>query len=103
MLRAALDRAVTPPAAGAPTRLVRLVSGSAVGRSPNAQPYGTWAMYEALEEPRPARLGSDSSLGESVESDRLFTDGETASGSDSPPTEEESGRVGPGGPTLGPS
>jgi hypothetical protein len=55
-LRDALEPACTPPAPGAPSRLVRLAKGSGVGRAATAQPYGTWAMYEALPEPRPDRL-----------------------------------------------
>jgi hypothetical protein len=55
-LRDTLQPACTPLAPGAPSRLVRIVKGSTVGRGPTSEPYGTWAMFEALPEPRPDRL-----------------------------------------------
>jgi hypothetical protein len=51
-----LDPLCWPPAPGVSTRFVRLAGGRAVGRAATAKPYGTWAMYEALPEPRPDRL-----------------------------------------------
>jgi RecA-family ATPase len=86
----------TPPpeAPEAPTRFVRLATGPKPGvlgrdgkqRASAAMPYGTWAMYMALPEPRPTRLFGTDSDGSVPESDR--TDSGTDSAQVGPPEDQ---------------
>jgi hypothetical protein len=91
VLRDALEPATAPSPTGTPTPLVRLASGQLVGRSRSAQPYGTWAMFDALPDPRPTRFGGDSDPKESPESPALFEVESRPREGDSPPTGGESG------------
>jgi hypothetical protein len=97
VLRATLEPLWTATDPDAETRFVRLASGAAVGRSKNAHPVGTWAMYAAIAPPRPVRLGSD--LGS--ESDPAQLPLGPTHGSDSPPMEGESVESDPRGSDLG--